>query len=184
VLRREGDVWAVAFGGRTVRLKDAKGVRHLAVLLANPGDEVHAIDLVGGGAPGGAGAAAANGPAGPTLDARAKREYRRRLAELESELEEAEAFNDPERAARVREELDFLADELAGAVGLGGRDRQTGSDAERARVNVTRAIRTTIKRLAELDADLGHELEATVRTGTFCAFEPDPRRPVSWRVEG
>jgi hypothetical protein len=50
-------------------------------------------------------------------------------------------------------------------------------------VNVTRSIRTLLKRIAELDADLGHELESTVRTGTFCAYEPDPRRPVSWTIE-
>ena len=27
-------------------------------------------------------------------------------------------------------------------------------------------------------------LEATVRTGTFCSYVPDPRAPVAWRVEG
>ena len=73
------------------------------------------------------------------------------MAELQEEIEEADAFNDPERAAGAREELGFLARELAGAVGLGGRDRKTGSDAERARVNVTRAIRTALKRVADHD---------------------------------
>ena len=65
------------------------------------------------------------------------------------------SFNDPERAARARDELGFLARELAGAVGLGGRDRKTGSDAERARVNVTRAIRTALKRVSDHDPVLG-----------------------------
>jgi hypothetical protein len=50
-------------------------------------------------------------------------------------------------------------------------------------VNVTRAIRTALKKVAELDTDLGRELESTLRTGTFCAYEPDPRHPVDWRVE-
>ena len=86
-------------------------------------------------------APAARRTSGPTLDAEAKRPLPRRAVELRDELEEAESFNDPERAARAREELAWIAEQLTGAVGLGGRDRRTGSDAERARVNVTRAIR-------------------------------------------
>ncbi|MFL5820413.1 MAG: ATP-binding protein [Solirubrobacteraceae bacterium] len=194
-LRREGDVWAFEFDGRSVRVRDSKGVRCLAVLLANPGTEIHAVELAGPGAarePAGAGRAGAGEPgltpsttddAGPLLDAEAKAAYRRRLEELREDLEEAESFNDPERAAKAREEMDFLASELAGAVGLGGRDRKAASNTERARISVTKAIRATIKRLGKHDAVLGRELEATIRTGTFCMYEPDPRRPLAWRLE-
>lgn len=199
-LSREGDVWTFGFEGRTVRVTDAKGVHYLASLLLNPGVEIHAIDLVAmdeGGpvsAAGGSSAAraadagleiraAGDDDTGPVLDAEAKRAYKLRLDELRDELEEAESFNDPERASRAREEIEFLGHELARAVGLRGRDRKTGSNAERARVNVTRALRSVLKRVAEHDATLGRELEATIRTGTFCAFEPDPRRPVSWTVD-
>ena len=97
--------------------------------------------------------------AGPALDSRAKAEYRLRLEDLRAEIEEAEAFNDPERAARAREEMDFIAHELSAAVGLGGRDRPASSAAERARVNVTRALRREIRRIADEDARLGRELE-------------------------
>jgi hypothetical protein len=195
-LLREGDVWTLALDGRTVRVRHAKGVEYLATLLEQPGVEVHALDLVGvtlrAAAPGAGAQAsdaglAARAPgddgAGPALDAQAKASYRARAADLRSELDEAEAFNDPERAARAREELDFLAAELAGAVGLHGRDRPTGSSAERARVNVTRAIRSVLRRVAEHDAGLGQELQSTIRTGTYCAYRPDPRRPLRWRVE-
>jgi non-specific serine/threonine protein kinase len=117
------------------------------------------------------------------LDAEAKGAYRLRLKELHEELEEAESFNDPERAAGAREEIDFLTRELAGAVGLGGRDRKAASNAERARVSVTKAIRATIKRVSEHDPKLGQELGVTIRTGTFCSYRPDPRRPIVWRVD-
>ena len=79
--------------------------------------------------------------------------------------------------------MEFIAHELSAAVGLGGRDRRAASAAERARVNVTRALRREIRRIADEDAGLGRELETTVRTGTFCAYEPDPRRPVAWEVD-
>jgi hypothetical protein len=122
------------------------------------------------------------GDAGETLDAQAKAEYRRRLEEMESELDEARAFGDPERAARAEEERDFLVRELASAVGLGGRDRRLGSPAERARVSVTRAIRSALARIDEHSSALGDHLERTIRTGTFCSYRPDPRAPIDWRV--
>jgi hypothetical protein len=119
---------------------------------------------------------------GETLDAQAKAEYRHRLDELEDELDEARAFGDPERAARAEEERDFLVGELAGAIGLGGRDRRTGSAAERARVSVTRAIRSALARIQEHSPALGEHLERTIHTGTFCSYAPDPRAPADWRI--
>ena len=46
VFRREGDYWSVTFEGRTVRLRDLKGMHYLARLLADPGREFHVLDLV------------------------------------------------------------------------------------------------------------------------------------------
>ena len=183
-MRRLGDVWEISAGGSEFHLKDAKGLQHLATLLANPGREFHALELVGGvGA--GAPAGAAQDPGltvqrggedapGPALDPRAKAEYRQRIADLQEEIDEGEAFNDPERVSRAREELEFLSRELSAAVGLGGRDRRTGAAAERARVNVTRALRSAVERIAEQDEALGHHLNTCVRTGVFCSYNPGP----------
>jgi hypothetical protein len=191
-LRREGDVWAFEYGPRSIAVRDSKGVRHIAFLLANPSLDVHAIELIG--ADGGQAERGRSGgdredlhgiagdDAGPMLDEKAKAAYRHRLEDLKEEIEEAEAFNDPERLAMAREEFDFITSQLAGAVGLGGRDRKSASGAERARVSVTKAIRSTIKRITEHDPVLGRELDSTIRTGTFCSYEPDPRHPLSWRV--
>ena len=52
--------------------------------------------------------------------------------------------------------MDLIASELSAAVGLGGRDRPQASGAERARVRVTRAIHTAIRRLGEQDEALGY----------------------------
>ena len=194
LFRREGEYWTVAYDGEVVRLKDAKGLRHLARLLAQPGRELLATDLE---AAEGHAAAAPVGPrgrarggelearpdlgdAGALLDATAKAAYRTRLEELRAELEEAEGFNDPERAARARAEREFLAAELARAVGLGGRDRRAASHAERARLNATRAIRAAMANLARANPSLGRHLAATVRTGRYCCYVPDPRAPITW----
>lgn len=192
VFEKEGEYWTVGLGGRTFRLRDAKGLRYLQCLLGHPGREFHVLDLVhageGAGArrspPGAPGEARGRGggDAGPLLDARAKAAYRNRLEDLREEVDEARGWGDAERAARAEEEIQRLAEELARAVGLGGRDRKAGSEAERARVNVTRAIRATIDKVAEHDPSLAHHLSSTVRTGTFCSYVPDPARPPSWRL--
>ncbi len=49
VLRREGDYWTAIYGGTTVRLRDAKGIRHLDELLRHPGRAFHVLDLFGPG---------------------------------------------------------------------------------------------------------------------------------------
>ena len=190
VFRRDGEYWTVEFGGKTVQIRDSKGMRHLARLLAEPGRELHALDLARQDAaspasPSGGGAELSADPlagAGPPLDAEAKAAYRRRLEDLQAEVDEADAFNDPERGARARQEIEFLTDELAGAVGLRGRDRDAASSAERARISVTRAIRSSLARIAEQSPDLGRHFEATIRTGTFCSYNPDPRVPMSWET--
>jgi hypothetical protein len=127
-------------------------------------------------------AGASLGDAGELLDARARAAYRARLGELAAELEEAERCNDPCRAAKATAERDFLVRELARAVGLGGRDRRAASHAERARLNVTRAIRVAMANLARANPPLGQHLAATIRTGRYCSYTPDPRTPVSWEL--
>jgi len=188
---REGEYWTVVYEGDAFRLRDSKGLGYVARLLAKPGRELHALDLIGGGS-GGAGprpsrqdAAALRpdaGDAGAVLDEEAKRAYRERLAEIDAEIDEAGAWGDPERSARAEEEREALLQQLAGAVGLGGRDRKAVSVAERARVNVTRAIRSALGRISEVSPALGKHLEATLRTGMFCSYTPDPRSEASWVV--
>src|SRR5204862_6810629 len=119
-LPREGDFWTFKLGPRSVRVRDSKGVRYIAFLLTSPGVEVLAMALAAADAPPGAPGRLARdgdrlelgGPeaadAGPLLDAAAKEMYRGRLEDLREDVEEAESFNDPERAARAREEIEFL----------------------------------------------------------------------------
>jgi hypothetical protein len=189
-LRREGDYWAIEFGSDAFRVRDMKGLRLLARLVQRPGQEIHAVDLAGGGGERVAsvrtadidGTVDAMAGTGPMLDEAAKAAYRERLTDLRAELAEASDWNDPERAARVQDEIDALAHELSAAVGLAGRDRNASSPAERARVSVTRAIRAALDRVTEYSPALGGHFAATVRTGTYCSYIPDPRAPIEWRT--
>lgn len=171
-LAREGDVWAVTFAGRTVRVRDLKGVGDLAVLLRRGGEEVHCLELMG---------ATDVGDAGPGLDDQARRTYQARILELQHEVDEARDANDPARAERSELELDALVTELSRAFGLSGRSRGAGSSVERARTAVTFRIRAAIKRIAEQHEPLGTHLSHSVRTGTWCAYRPE--RAVEWVVD-
>lgn len=191
VFRREGEYWSVAFDGRTVRLHDVKGLRYLARLLAHPGRDFHVLDMVAAEAGCAPGSADSVEPdltitvgldAGVLLDAQAKKAYRRRLAEIEADSEEALALGDSERAAQAQAERDFLVRELARAVGLGGRDRRAASISERARASVTRAVRHAIARIQQHHPALGLHLERTIHTGTCCAYLPDPQAPAAWKM--
>jgi len=182
LFRQEGEFWTIAFEGAAFRLRDTKGLHQIAALLRQPGRELHALDLVAVQPGEDEAPRPPGGDAGPILDAQAKAQYRERLEELADELQEAERFNDRERLARATEERAALARELAGAVGLGGRDRKAASDAERARVNVTRSVKAALERIGEHSPALGRHLEATLRTGQFCSYVPDPRVLVRWEL--
>ncbi|MFC7501492.1 ATP-binding protein [Nocardioides sp. CPCC 206347] len=160
---RSGEVWTLTWQGRSAHLPDSKGIRDLACLVGRRGQDVAATELMSGRPTSGA---------DPVLDAQAKASYRRRLEELEEEIDDAAVAGDLGRAERARDERAALVDELAAAVGLGGRDRRLGDDAERARKAVTSRIRDAVRRVTDLDPELGDHLAGAVQTGAWCAYRP------------
>jgi tetratricopeptide (TPR) repeat protein len=188
-LSREGEYWCVCFAGQTTRLRDSKGLRYVARLLADPGRELHVLDLAvtehadaGDDQPLDRGAASAlhSSDSGEILDARARGAYRRRLADIDDDIAEARQLHDTSRVEQAMAERDFLARELSRAVGLGGRDRRAGAASERARASVTRAIRHAMARIRTHHPVLADHLDRTIRTGTYCVYLPDPRVPAEW----
>jgi hypothetical protein len=177
VFRCEGDVWTLGHAGTTVRLPDAKGLHDIAQLLANPGVEIPAADLLGPAA----GLEATFG-ADPALDAQASAAYRQRLAELAAEIDAADADHDPERAARARVERDSLTEALSAAYGLGRRARPLGAAGERARKAVTARIRDSLARLDQRHPTLAQHLRQSIHTGAVCSYRPP--EPTLWELEG
>ena len=189
--RQDGDYWSISFQEHTFTLRDLKGLHYLARLLAHPGREFHVLDLVASGvAPSATPPGTADpeltptgwGDSGSLLDAQAKNAYRRRLAEIDEDLEDAQLMRDSARVVQAEAERDFLIRELSRAVGLSGRDRRAGSTSERARVSVTRAVRHAMHRIQKHDPQLGEHLDRAIRTGTYCVYLPDTRITTSWKT--
>lgn len=198
---RDRDGWTIAFGRKpSFRLSDSKGLGYLAVLVKNPAIQIHALDLVSGDASAtfnnqsamlakmseeqlaAAGMTRARGSdAGEMLDQQAKVQYVSRLRELSELLEEAKSRNDIEGASALEDEREMLMRELSRAVGLRGKDRRAASDSERARINVTRALKAAINRIVEREPELGLHLSKAVRTGTYCSYAPVLGAHFAWR---
>lgn len=174
---REGDLRWVGLADEGGPVRDLKGLRYLRVLLAAAGREVHVLDLV----------AAESGsvleePGLTAIDEAARVAYRRRLLEADEDLQEALEEHDLARQELAMRDREFLLAELGAAVGLHGRVRTVGGSAERARTAVTRSIRYALARLAEQHPAVAAHLDATVITGTWCRYRPDPLVEVEWEV--
>jgi class 3 adenylate cyclase len=174
---REGDDWLVTFRGRSMRLRDSKGLVYLSVLLRTPGKEVHVTELAGLGR---LESASLGQDAGPVIDDKARRAYRARVEELRAERDEAQDWGDLERAARAEEELWYLTHELSAAYGLGGRARKTDDPTERIRKAVTNRIRQSMAKIEATHPELGRHFANSIRTGTFCSYSPEA--PVRWKL--
>ena len=195
VFSRESEFWRIGFDRNAFNLKHTKGLAYIAQLLRFPATEFHVLDLVGG--PGGARDAdeilsearsslprgddalqAAGihvgdlGDAGDMLDEQAKAEYRRRIAALREDLEEAKSLGQVERAERAEGEIEAITAELSRAVGLGGRNRRAASASERARQSVTHAIKSALEKIAENQSQLGAILSRSISTGLFVPTLP------------
>lgn len=172
VFRREGELWTAVFDREAARLTDVKGFPDLARLMAQPGVEIHCLEL--------ADRPAETAAPDAMLDDRAKREIRERARHLQEEIEEADARNDLGRAEAARAELDRIGELLSGALGLRGRPRGLKSEAERARTAVTWRLRSAIRKITAAHPRLGRHLQNAVRTGTFCVYMPET--PIRWEL--
>ncbi|MGW6653149.1 ATPase [Streptomyces sp. CB02130] len=177
--RRNGPVWQLRWGGVTVHVPDAKGLRDLHSLLGLPGTDVPAVRLL---APEGGDLVVAAGQFGgdPVLDEEAKRRYKEHLDRLDAEIDRAAARDDSQQVEKYGRERQALLDELRTAAGLGGRTRRLGDQTERARKTVTARIRDTLRKLDTLHPALAAHLKASVTTGTTCAYRPE--RSPDWRL--
>jgi hypothetical protein len=172
-MRRQGSVWHLAFAGAEATVSHSKGLADIARLLADPGREIHVLDLME--AP-----LRSAGP-GEIVDRRALASYRERLALLDEEIDDAAEGHDDERRHRAELERQALLDEVARVTGTGGHRRQFANHpAERARKAVAARIRDTIRKLDPVLPELAAHLQRTIVTGTYCRYRPDT---TDWSID-
>ena len=168
-MQQKGGVWEIAFAGHAGAVRHSKGLQDLAFLVARPGVDVPALDLMGAADP-------SPGPgstADPVLDRTALAAYRSRLADLDDELAAAQHDRDRGRADRASTEREQLLSELRRSTRPGGSSRGWDNrDAERARKAVSARIRDAISRIDAVLPELATHLDRSVTTGMACRYEP------------
>jgi tetratricopeptide (TPR) repeat protein len=175
-LLREGDEWFLEAGAEAAHLRHVRGLSYLRKLVSVPGQEITALDLVADGV----GLPVA--PGHDVLDIPARKAYRTRLAALEGHLDEADRAGDATQAQTLMAERDALVGELRKATGIGGRPRLQPAEADRARVNATRALGTVLNRLESVAPLAAAYLRASIRTGNHFRYQPSSTGPQRWRV--
>lgn len=184
VFSRQGRVWQVIAGSRSAFVRHSRGMAYLAVLVANPGREITAIELFGGPPSADPPLVSvdafdvfeANVSYQPLLDEQARRQYQARLSELREIIEHCEGVGDLVESAAARAEKEWLLEQLQSALGLSGRRRTFATDYERARISVGKAIRRALAKISEADEHLGSMLSEAVRTGRKCEYQPSKSR--------
>jgi hypothetical protein len=171
--------WTVGNAGDTFTLADLKGLHYLRYVIQRPGTDIAALAL-SDAVSDHPGATHEEADLGEVLDATALSSYRRRLSELDNQLETADQRGDQATAERLSTERDALVSQLRAASGLGGRTRRTGASTERARIAVRRAIATALKQIDLHAPDVARLLRDSVRTGRACRYDPNPDHPVTW----
>ncbi|USX53110.1 hypothetical protein [Lentzea sp. HUAS12] len=155
VIRKENVWWVVSHHGKEIRVEDLVGMRYLARLVADPGVEIAALELVGGEDSGNQ----------PVLDPVARAAYLTRIRDLRAQLDD-----DP--TPRLEAELEALLSHLERETGMGGRGRNFAGPAERARTAVRKAIRRAIDAIAATEQPTADALRDAVTTGYRCSYRP------------
>ncbi len=171
LFRREAGLWTLSFEHEVAHLADMRGLHDLARLLGQPGEEISCLELAG---------AVLRERGMEKVDARALQAYRQRLRQIETAVAAASQAGRTDRAEALEAEREALLAELKKVTGLGGRGRQSGGAAERARTTVAWRIRHALKKIAAAHPALGRHLQNSVRTGAACVYQPE--RTVEWHV--
>ncbi len=199
ILSNEGDYWIIVYEGRSITLKDSKGLHYIAYLISRAEQQFHVADLIAEAGDMAVPISDSEGEemtrselvqegltiteqddAGAVISPEAKTQYKLRLEKLEEEKETAKALNDIELLGKIEAERDLILEQLSSAYGLGGRARKVDSRMERIRKRVGENIRNTLKRIKELHPALEQHLYNSLRLGAFCMYTPE--KPTTWHT--
>ena len=166
---KDAAIWKLSFGGTSAQVPELKGFFDLQQMLEAPRKVFHCAELMG---------SAVNDNGEKLIDEKARKQYQKKIIDLQNEMQEAEQRSDFKRHEKLQAEYDTLIEHLTKALGLKGKARETGSTVEKARSAVTWRIRNAIARIEQSHPTLGAHLSNAIKTGTVCSYHPD--REINW----
>ena len=197
-LFREGvDVWEIVFDGQPVSppLRNCKGLKYIAFLLAHPGVEFYALQLVHEVD----GTAYEPDPiySGMTteqlgeeglsiedhtssaqiLDSEYEQACRENLTKAIAVKQLATARGDGAGVKVANEYIKHYRRALSEGRGLSGRRRMAATPVEKARSAVTKTVKRVLAKVRAEHSSLYDHLSASLITGTVCSYSPTNRAP-------
>ncbi len=204
-----GDIWLITYADETIRLKDSLGLKYIHYLLLNPGKEFFALELkkevnphflsenqdsnarlgndeiskqlkdgdlriINSGT---------SGAKEEILDDQAVESYKTELKKLEIDLDDAEELSRDEEAEEIRNKIEAINKQLNAGFNIHGKRREFTNEAEKARVAVSKAIRTSLKKIQCEETGipaLDKHLHTTLSTGISCSYKPE--KPIPWNL--
>jgi hypothetical protein len=188
VFRVKGEFWELRYqDGEPFSLPTMKGLRDIWELLRRPGHEVSAGELVQATmAMTSVGAAAVdelrvdNGDGLELADEETIAAVKRRLQDLQEQLETARGRGDIEAALELEEQRTRFADYLSSTTDQDGKPRMALGARDRARTAVKNRVTDAITRIEKHSAGMALHFNRAIRTGSFLIY--DPSDPVSWQL--
>ncbi len=175
--RRVGRRWYLAFDGRAAAVKHSIGLVHIHALLSVPRKRIAAVELAGGD---GARKIAWGELSEEPIDAKAKAAYKRRLAKIADQIEDAREFRKDEEVERLKEEQTAILAEVRTATALGGKIRTEPRALKRPRQTVAKGITRSFGDIEAEHPALARHLRASIRLGTLVSYEPEC--DIDWRL--
>jgi len=169
VFGKESTGWKLSFENSVVQLPEVKGFYDIQKMLSHPRQLFHCAELMG---------SVINEKAEKLFDLKAKKQYEKKIVELQDDMRDAEERNDFLKLERLQDEYDKLIEYLSQSLGIKGKVRETNTPVEKARSAVTWRIRSAIARIESYHPQLGAHLSNAIKTGSFCSYQPE--RKVIW----
>jgi hypothetical protein len=166
---KETAAWKLSYDGAMVQVPELKGFYDIQKMLMEPRQLFHCAEMMG---------SSIQGHGEKLIDEKARKQYQRKILDLQNELQEAEQRSDYVRIEKLQAEYDQLVDHLSRSLGLKGKARETGSTIEKARSALTWRIRHAIARIEQHHPLLGAHLSNAIKTGILCSYQPD--RDITW----
>jgi hypothetical protein len=171
IFRREGESWVIVYEGKKIRMKDRKGLHHIAILLEHPDKDLSPFEVEKN-----TNSIPREAP-DKMIDPKAQNEIRQQIEDLQVRLDEDD-FPDPEQRLDVRDELEKLKIYSRQNQRLGGGARDMNSAFEKARKRVSKAIRSSLANIKKEHRTLGLHLERAIHTGRILKYTPSS--PIHW----
>ncbi len=176
VFHKPGDSWEITYKGNTKTIADCGGMGYLKVLLREQGKSFTTqefLSVYGNGS-------VRLDSGDVQLDDEAKNNYKKRLAEIDGDIQKAEQENNTVYLQELTKEKQQLIEELKKGTGFGGRKQKLGNQHSQERIGIGKAIKEAIGTIENQLPEMAVHLRESIKPFSGIALSYSPKQPIEW----